>query len=124
MQPIINSLKITAGKLTVFTGRSSRTEYWTWTLALITAWIAFGVFVLMVDMVLGTSFSSFLSFLGFGLFFLFLAVGWRRMQDTGKPGWLILLGLVPCIGAIAVIVLCCLPSQPGTNQFGPNPYGA
>jgi uncharacterized membrane protein YhaH (DUF805 family) len=82
------------------------------------------MFISIIDVVLDTSFSSLFGFVGIAAFALSLAVGWRRMQDSGKPGWLILLGFVPCIGAIAVIVLCCLPSQPGANAFGPDPHGA
>ena len=32
-----------------------------------------------------------------------LAVSWRRMQDTGRNGWWILLGLIPFVGGVAGI---------------------
>lgn len=47
----------------------------------------------------------------------------RRLHDIGK-GWIwILIGLIPIIGQIWLIVLMCMDSQPGSNEFGPNPKG-
>ena len=45
----------------------------------------------------------------------------RRLHDTGRSGWWLLIGLVPYIGAIILIIFYCLDSQPGTNKYGPNP---
>ncbi|MEY3480675.1 MAG: hypothetical protein RIQ71_1450 [Verrucomicrobiota bacterium] len=53
-----------------------------------------------------------------------LALAVRRLHDTGRSGWWILIGLVPAIGGIILIVFYALDSQPGTNQYGPNPKGA
>ena len=47
----------------------------------------------------------------------------RRLHDTGKSGWMILLGLIPFAGVIIIFVFMLLDSQPGTNQYGPNPKG-
>ena len=41
-----------------------------------------------------------------------LAVGARRLHDINKSAWLLLIGLIPWIGPLALIVLWCLPSQP------------
>ena len=53
-----------------------------------------------------------------------IAVACRRLQDTGKNAWLILLGLIPVVGGIILLVFFLQPSQPGTNAYGPNPHGA
>lgn len=45
----------------------------------------------------------------------------RRFHDTGHSGYEILYGLIPMVGVIYCLVLCCLPSDEGTNQYGPNP---
>ena len=57
-----------------------------------------------------------------------IAVSVRRLHDSGKSGWLLLLlivlGIIPIIGllaSVAQIVLMCLDSDPGDNQYGPNP---
>lgn len=50
-----------------------------------------------------------------------LAVRVRRLHDIGKSGWMILVGLIPLIGAIWLIVLYATEGTPGENQYGPNP---
>ena len=50
-----------------------------------------------------------------------LSVTVRRLHDTGKSGWMILLCLIPIIGGIIVFVFLVLDSDPGPNQYGPNP---
>ena len=50
-----------------------------------------------------------------------LAVTWRRMQDTGRHGLWILLGLIPFVGGIILLVFMILPGTPGPNEFGPDP---
>ncbi|SSC65484.1 unnamed protein product [Ciceribacter selenitireducens ATCC BAA-1503] len=42
----------------------------------------------------------------------------RRLHDSDKSGWWILLGLVPLVGVVALIVFGCLPSSSGRNRFG------
>lgn len=50
-----------------------------------------------------------------------LAVGARRLHDTGRSGWWLLLSLVPCLGLIALIVMWCLPGDPHSNDYGEQP---
>ena len=61
-----------------------------------------------------------------GLFVPDLAVTTRRLHDTGKSGWLMLIGMIPYVNIITGIVLLvfyCMDSTPGENQYGPNPKG-
>ena len=50
-----------------------------------------------------------------------LAVSVRRLHDTGKSGWMLLIGIIPLIGSIALLIFYCQDSQAGSNQWGPNP---
>jgi uncharacterized membrane protein YhaH (DUF805 family) len=50
-----------------------------------------------------------------------IAVSVRRLHDTGKSGWWLLIGLVPLLGGIVLLVFMVLDSQPGQNQYGPHP---
>jgi uncharacterized membrane protein YhaH (DUF805 family) len=50
-----------------------------------------------------------------------LTVTVRRLHDTGKSGWMILLCLIPIIGGIILLVFLVLDSDPEPNQYGPNP---
>jgi len=52
------------------------------------------------------------------------AVSIRRLHDVGKSGWFSLILLVPLVGAIWILILVCTDSQPGENQYGPNPKAA
>ena len=50
-----------------------------------------------------------------------LAVTVRRLHDTGRSGWFMLINAIPVIGPIAFFVTMLLDSQPGANRYGPNP---
>ena len=50
-----------------------------------------------------------------------LALAVRRLHDTGRSGWWILIGLIPLVGPIVLLVFYVQDSQPGANQYGPNP---
>lgn len=101
-----------------FQGRARRRAYWMFVLFNIIAIILLAV----IDGVIGTG-----GLLG-GLYTLAvllpsLALSVRRLHDIGKSGWWILLGLVPFIGAIVLLIFAVMDSQPGANQYGPNPKG-
>ena len=51
------------------------------------------------------------------------AVGARRLHDTNRSGWWLLIGLVPLVGAIVLLVFMIMDGQPGDNKYGPNPKG-
>jgi uncharacterized membrane protein YhaH (DUF805 family) len=43
------------------------------------------------------------------------------MQDTGRHGLWILLGLIPFVGGIILLIFMILPGTQGPNEFGPDP---
>ena len=51
----------------------------------------------------------------------FVAVSARRLQDTGKSGWLAALYLIPFVGFIVVLILCMFKGDEGPNHYGPPP---
>jgi len=110
-------------KYAVFEGRARRREYWFFALFV----VLISVVLTIIDAMIGTMTSQGAGILS-GLFCLAvlipsLAVGARRLHDTGRSGWWLLIGLIPFIGAIVLIVFFLLDSQPGTNAYGPNPKG-
>ena len=112
-------------KYAVFSGRSRRMEYWYFVLFNIIVSIVLGV----IDGLLGTSGSSAGAGLLSGIYSLAvliptLAVTVRRLHDTDRTGWWILIALVPLIGVIVLLVFAALDSTPGSNQYGPNPKEA
>ena len=50
-----------------------------------------------------------------------LAVAVRRLHDIGKSGWMLLIGLIPLVGAIWLLILLLRDSEAGENKYGPNP---
>jgi uncharacterized membrane protein YhaH (DUF805 family) len=50
-----------------------------------------------------------------------IAVGIRRMHDTNRSGWYLLLGLIPVVGAIALLIMMLQDSYPSANSYGQNP---
>ena len=52
-----------------------------------------------------------------------ISVTFRRLHDIGRSGWWWLLALICCVGQIILFVFALQDSQPGDNQYGPNPKG-
>ena len=50
-----------------------------------------------------------------------LAVTVRRLHDTGKSGWMLLIGLIPLVGPIILLVSYFTDGDLGANQYGPSP---
>lgn len=48
-----------------------------------------------------------------------LAVGVRRLHDTDRSGWWLLLGFIPVVGAIVLIVFAAQKGTAGANKYGP-----
>ncbi len=112
-------------KYAVFSGRSRRREYWYFVLFNVIVAIVLSI----IDMVLGTFSSSSNIGLLSGIYSVAviiptLAVAIRRLHDTDRSGWWILISLIPLIGSIVLLVFYVMDSTPGQNRFGPNPKGA
>ncbi len=102
-------------KYAVFDGRARRKEYW-----------YFALFSFIISLVLGLIDQAIgINVLGslYGLAVLLPAVGVsiRRLHDTGRSGWWLLIGLIPLIGTIILIIYMASDSQVGTNQYGSSP---
>lgn len=50
-----------------------------------------------------------------------LAVLLRRLHDTGRSGWWVLLAFVPLLGALAILFFTEQEGEAGDNAYGPNP---
>ncbi|KRE92366.1 hypothetical protein ASG89_33210 [Paenibacillus sp. Soil766] len=99
-----------------FSGRARRKEYWMFVLFNIIISIGLAI----VESIIGVD--KFLS----GIYSLAvllpsLAVAFRRLHDTGKSGWWLLISLIPLIGSIILLIFFCQDSDDNDNQYGPNP---
>ena len=108
-----------------FSGRATRREYWMFQLAGILFWFVFSFAVVILSGVLSLIDESlvivamFLSYL-YPLAILIPSLGIlvRRLHDTGRSGWMILLSLIPFVGPIVLFIFTLLDSQTGTNAYG------
>jgi uncharacterized membrane protein YhaH (DUF805 family) len=109
-------------KYAVFQGRARRQEFWMFFLFN----TIFYLLAAVVDNIIGTKYQD----MWYGIFYTLyslamlipsLAVEIRRLHDVGKSGWWLFISLIPLIGAIWLFILLVTDSQPGENQYGPNP---
>lgn len=105
-----------------FTGRARRSEYWYFVLFNFIVSILIGLSLGVIAGLLNVPALVYLAYLwSLAVFIPSLAVSVRRLHDIGRSGWWLLLSLIPLVGAIILIIWYCTDSQPGANQYGPNP---
>ena len=51
----------------------------------------------------------------------FLSVTGRRLHDTNRRAWFLLLYFIPFVGSIWLLFLCSLKGTEGDNRYGPDP---
>jgi len=114
---IEQATRIGLGRFADFTGRSSRPEYWYFMLPVIVILIVAN----LIDAILLGGMQILGLILGLALLVPTLSAGARRLHDTDRSAWWLLVALIPFVGGLAVIYLCCQPGTPGENRFGPEP---
>jgi uncharacterized membrane protein YhaH (DUF805 family) len=99
-----------------FSGRARRKEFWYFNLV----HLLLVVGLMAVDVAVGVD--GYLPVIyALGVIIPAVAVGVRRLHDTGRTaGWL-LIGFIPVVGTIALLIFLVQDSQPHTNDYGPNP---
>lgn len=101
---------------TNFEGRANRAEFWWFVLA--------HLIVSVVLYALGQASSMlgvFYAIYSLAVLLPSIAVAMRRLHDTNKSGWLLLLVFVPIVGAIILIVFYATQGDEQANNYGP-PY--
>ncbi|MGB3316961.1 MAG: DUF805 domain-containing protein [Albidovulum sp.] len=131
---MMTAVRTCFSKYATFRGRARRAEYW-WFVAFnilvsvglsILDGMAFGIHHWMMTGSPGSPLSSLYSL---AVFLPSLAAGVRRLHDTGKSGWWVLIWLIPLIGWVILIWFLATPGDEGRNDYGPDPlagdgYGA
>lgn len=108
-------------KYAVFRGRARRREYWMFFLCNVVIAIILGIIEGVADSGSETGKSTLGTLYALAVFLPSLAVGMRRLHDTGRSGWWTLIGFIPIIGAIVLLIFMAQDSQSGNNEYGPNP---
>jgi uncharacterized membrane protein YhaH (DUF805 family) len=105
-----------------FSGRARRKEYWMF------VWFNILISIVLAAVEYATGLASAETGIGplSGLYSLAvllpsIAVAVRRLHDTSRSGWWLLLGFIPLIGALVLLVFMVQNGTPGSNEHGPNP---
>ncbi len=102
-------------KYAVFNGRARRKEFWMYYLFL----MIFMVVAAVIDALMG----SFVLSAVFTLATLVptLSVYIRRLHDTGRSGWWILISLIPVVGGLVLFYFLISDGGVEDNQYGESP---
>ena len=111
-------------KYATFSGRSRRTEYWSF--KLLYYLIIFIIAILMVFFITDENelYNTFNTvYLIYSLIFLIpnISVTVRRIHDTGRSGYYFFMYFIPIVGPFFILYYCICDSQEQTNEFGPSP---
>jgi uncharacterized membrane protein YhaH (DUF805 family) len=105
-----------------FGGRSQRSEYWFFLLFYLLIFFGLAFLDMSTGMYNEQADIGLLSgIFALAMFIPSLAVTVRRLHDTGRSGWWLLINLIPFIGAIVTLVFLVQDSDGGTNAYGPSP---
>lgn len=123
---MIEYYKMALNKYADFTGRSRRSEYWFFVLGNLIIYFVLAFLGGLIGGATGSEAAGAVPMLLLGVFGLAIiipsiAVAVRRLHDTGRSGWWYLIGIIPLIGSIVLLVFFVQDSEPGANQWGPNP---
>lgn len=116
-----------------FSGRSRRMEYWMFRLFEVGVFVAFFVLLFLLAAASGSTGDEtgggifeligalMILVFALGSFIPGLAVTVRRLHDTNRSGWTILVSLIPLIGVIMLLVFLFGSGTHGPNQYGSDP---
>ncbi|MBY8872021.1 DUF805 domain-containing protein [Micromonospora sp. PLK6-60] len=124
--PPVDAVKSVLSQYAGFRGRARRSEYWWFFLFTLILGIVAGI----LDSALGTDFGSEPGstgviglIVGLALLLPTLAVAVRRLHDTDRSGWWLLIGFVPLVGGIVLLVFFAIDGTRGSNRYGADPKG-
>ena len=112
----VQAVNACLNRYATFTGRARRPEYWYF--ALFTILVGIVTATLDAAMFPGDLAGPLNSIASILLLLPSLAAAARRLHDTDRSGWWMLIGLVPLVGWIIMLVWLCAPGTPGANRFG------
>lgn len=106
-----------------FDGRARRKEFWMFILCSWLIGLALGIVSSILSVISSTLAGLIMGLSGLvslALLIPSLAVGVRRLHDTGAPTWYIILAFIP-LANLYVLYLMFKEGDTGPNEFGPDP---
>ncbi|WP_343562849.1 DUF805 domain-containing protein [Sphingobacterium sp.] len=108
-------LKVVRDNYANFEGRARRKEYWMFFLANVLIGLVFGILGRVTSL-----FTYISGLISLALLIPSIAVAVRRLHDTNKSGWFLLLIFIPFVN-LYLIYLLLIEGDKGPNQYGPDP---
>ena len=105
-------------KYAEFTGRARRKEYWMFVLLVFAIYIVAAIIdgILGMGGMIAGAYGPLMTIAALALLIPSIAVGARRLHDTNRSGWWLLIGLIPIVGSIILLVFFILEGTRGANQ--------
>lgn len=118
------SILLTVKRSFDYSGRSTRKEYWLFFLAYMIMFASSVALMGVLENVPILSLAIFaIQMVQIAMLIPGMAVGVRRLHDTDRAGWWLLLFLATTIGQIVLLVFLCQDGTASSNSFGPDPKG-
>lgn len=116
-------LSVVKNNFANFDGRARRREFWMFQLAVLIVFVAIAIVAGILSAV-----ADFLGVIGMiiyvvavlGLIVPSIALSIRRLHDTNKSGWFLLISLIP-FGGLYLLYLYIIEGDKGANQYGEDP---
>lgn len=105
-------------------GRAPRSEYWFFYLFYMIVYcvpVYIGMGLAANGSGIGTAIMGIAYVIALALMVPTICVTARRLHDIGKSGWMMLVAFIPLVGWIIMLIWLIKDSEPGDNQYGPNP---
>ena len=109
------------GKYADFSGRASRSEYWWWAVFHFLVTVVVVLPLMMADPSNALAFTILYWVVTLALFLPSFTVMVRRLHDTDRSGWWVLISVIPLIGAFVLLFWLARSGTLGPNRFGPPP---
>lgn len=120
---MIGAVRLVLRRYASFTGRAAPAELWWWVLACAILFFVLSTVANSADFGVSRAAAAVLGVLWLATIVPSFAVGMRRLHDTGRSEWMMLLVMVPLIGPLALLAFWATPGTAGVNRYGPDPKG-
>lgn len=104
-----------------FGGRARRKEYWMFHLVNFILVGVLGMLDSLLGLHIGKDKGALTTIYTILIFLPLWAVQFRRLHDTDRSAWWLLLLLIPFVGWLVILAFNCQDGTPATNRFGPAP---
>ena len=111
-------------KYVAFSGRAGRPEFWWFFLINLIVSIVLTVIDIQLGLLAASGIGIASTIYSLAVLLPSLGVAVRRLHDTDRSGWWMLIALIPLIGLIVLLVFFIMTGTPGDNRHGSNPAEA